>query len=185
MAGQFKLLNTEESQDGDVEAPPADAWKPGCGTYVKLMFLYIFIWVSLAAFCYFLWIIGVMQSVVGNILTYPVLFAMALLCVMTVAPCLLSWIASLWWRIPRYIKRKLWEIPPAILPLVETMMKGLLDQMEHRIIEKLKDLPKDCAHAVTHVGGAVKNAVPGHHGDKDKDAEKGAGVSSGSAAKKD
>merc|ERR1712060_919823 len=59
------------------------------------------------------------------------------------------------YEIPGRVKAKLWEIPPLILPLFEDMIKGLLTQMEERILEKLKDMPKDVAKAVTRVGGAA------------------------------
>merc|ERR1712232_996980 len=83
---------------------------------------------------------------------------MVVIAFLAIIPCLVYALPILKRKVlefPAFVKRKLWEIPPAILPLVENMMKGLLEEMEKRILEKLKDMPKDVAHAVTHVGGAA------------------------------
>merc|ERR1711972_338049 len=72
------------------------------------------------------------------------------------APYLLPYLFSLYWRIPAYIKRKLWEIPRQILPLIENLMAGLLHQMEQRILERLTEMPKDVAYAVT---GGVRKGI--------------------------
>merc|ERR1712157_61202 len=80
------------------------------------------------------------------------------LVLLAVIPCLayaLPMIVRKVYEFPGYVKAKLWEIPPLILPLFENMIKGLLAQMEERILEKLKDMPKDVAKAVTRVGGAA------------------------------
>merc|ERR1712137_578224 len=98
-----------------------------------------------------------MQVVIGVIFSQVIMVVMALLllipCVAYALPMLKDAISS----IPGYVKRKLWEIPPLILPLFETMIKGLLQEMEQRILEKLIDLPKDVSKAVVGMGGNVKD----------------------------
>merc|ERR1712176_1569345 len=96
-----------------------------------------------------------MQVVVGVMFSQVITVVLVLL---AVTPCLAYAIPILLrkiYEIPARVKAKLWEIPPLILPLFENMIKGLLTQMEERILEKLKDMPKDVAKAVTRVGGAA------------------------------
>mmetsp|Transcript_30664 Transcript_30664/g.56032 ORF Transcript_30664/g.56032 Transcript_30664/m.56032 type:complete len:254 (-) Transcript_30664:26-787(-) len=119
----------------------------------KLITIYIFTWLGLAAFIYCMCMAGVLTTVVGNLLTYPVLVAILLLVIMTAVPFVLEALSKLWGEIlnlPGEIEAKLWEIPTSLLPMLESAMKRLLDEMEHRIITKLMEMPKEVAHAVTH-----------------------------------
>merc|ERR1711879_383528 len=125
------------------------------GTTCYMWSCFVALWCGLALLLVWLWDLGVMQVVIGVIMSQAIMVVVALLAII---PCLVYAIPLLKQKVlefPSYVKTKLWEIPPAVLPLVESMMKGLLEEMERRILEKLKDMPKDVAHAVTHVGGAA------------------------------
>lgn len=127
------------------------------GTNCYMWLVFVALWCALLAIFVILWELGVMQVVIGVIFSQAIMVVLALLLLI---PCLvytLPMIKEKLFAIPGYIKRKLWEIPPLILPLFENMIKGLLHEMEQRILEKLKDLPKDVAKAVFQVGGNVVN----------------------------
>eukprot|EP00403_Amphidinium_massartii_P015362 CAMPEP_0178410104 /NCGR_PEP_ID=MMETSP0689_2-20121128/20807_1 /TAXON_ID=160604 /ORGANISM="Amphidinium massartii, Strain CS-259" /LENGTH=202 /DNA_ID=CAMNT_0020031269 /DNA_START=9 /DNA_END=613 /DNA_ORIENTATION=+ len=195
---QFTLLPTrddtdEEAAEGPESEPAKGLWEPTSDQKTKFALAYIGIWMFLVAFICFMWWIGVLMTVAGNLLTFPVKVALILLAIMTALPFLLKKLQEVhafYLGLPQYIEEKLWErftgILPSILPMFETMMKGLLDEMEHRIIAKLKDMPKDVAYAVTHVshdvvskagkapGFVAHAAVHATHGAKDTLTHKGA-----------
>lgn len=100
-----------------------------------------------------MWALGVMQVVLGNMLTYVIGFIALLLVSIPLAICLLQKLLDKLWKIPGLLRQKLWEIPPMILPMLEGMIKGLLQQMEERIISKLTELPRETMMAMTRVGG--------------------------------
>jgi len=127
------------------------------GTTCYMWLCFTALWCALLALFVILWDLGVMQVVLGVIFSQVIMVIMSLLllipCVAYALPMLKDAILS----IPAYVKRKLWEIPPLILQLFETMIKGLLQEMEQRILDKLIDLPKDVSKAVVGMGGNVKD----------------------------
>lgn len=125
------------------------------GTKCYMWTVVIAMWCSLAWVIMVLWDLGIMQVVIGVISAQAI---MVIIAILLVVPCLvyaLPKLKEMLFAIPGKVKAKLWEIPPAILPLVESMMVGLLSQMEERILDKLAKMPRDVAHAVTHVGSAA------------------------------
>jgi hypothetical protein len=151
--------DTYEGVAGDEESGEPEATKKGDdelgrGAYALIALGFVLAVVSILGLLYLMCILGVMQVVVGNGLTYLISALLVLLVLLLIAPFVLPYLFSLRWRIPAYIKRRLWEIPPKILPMIESMMVGLLQQMEQRIIAKLMEMPKEVAGAVT--GGALK-----------------------------
>jgi hypothetical protein len=127
------------------------------GSKCYLWLTFAALWCALLAVFTFLWDLGVMQVVIGVIFSQIIMVVLALLlvipCVVYALPKLKDAVVS----VPSYIRRKLWEIPPLILPMFESMIKGLLHEMEQRILDKLKDMPKDVSKAVIGVGGNVKD----------------------------
>eukprot|EP00929_Paragymnodinium_shiwhaense_P026114 TRINITY_DN15594_c0_g1_i1.p1 TRINITY_DN15594_c0_g1~~TRINITY_DN15594_c0_g1_i1.p1 ORF type:complete len:376 (-),score=57.40 TRINITY_DN15594_c0_g1_i1:482-1609(-) len=126
------------------------------GTKCYMWTIVIAMWCFLAWVLMVLWQLGIMQVVIGVISAQAIMFICIILLII---PCLayaLPKIKEFIFAIPGKVKEKLWQIPPAVLPLVESMMSGLLTKMEERILAKLATMPKDVACAVTRVGsGAV------------------------------
>lgn len=155
--GELQLfLRSLQAEEGESEARKK-LRKIKCWALKILGGLYLFLFVVFLIIWFFPTLPSLMNVVVGVMMSQVVQYVLLL---MILLPCFLVFVKKIV-ELPAYIQQKLWEIPPLILPMIETMLMKLLLEMEHRIMEKLTNLPRDVVQASMKGLGGVKDLGKG------------------------
>mmetsp|Transcript_103085 Transcript_103085/g.204696 ORF Transcript_103085/g.204696 Transcript_103085/m.204696 type:complete len:286 (+) Transcript_103085:75-932(+) len=120
--------------------------------FVKIIVtLVVVIWIIVIILLCFLSYLGILQIVIGVIFSQVIMFLILIAIALPILLCLFPMIKKKAHDFKDYIEEKKVEIPLIILQKIESMLKALLMEMEHRMMEKITQLPQDVVQSF-HIG---------------------------------